>query len=169
MRDGDMKIIDKELLREFAGKTRCELCKKALRHAAHPHHIYSRGAGRLDIAENLVALGGPWDCGCHGLFHGGRIMLDDLLAVAAVREGCLQTEITAYVHLLRRTAKGQPMPPRLKTVGSICSSPVLKTVLRVFWCSTCKRRRFHTVSFFEWYSPIARCRKCGESWTMEEE
>jgi len=50
-------------------------------------HIHSRGAGRVDIRGNLIALGGAFDCNCHGLTHDGKIGREELLLLTALREG----------------------------------------------------------------------------------
>lgn len=101
-----MKIIDKKLLAEVRRCGECGWCKKPLRFAAEPHHLFSRGAGRIDQPWNLIALGGPWDCDCHGEFHRGHIRRYDLLTVVAQREGRSQDEIEEEVWRIRRLPKG---------------------------------------------------------------
>lgn len=104
-----MRVIDAELLRVFRGKQCCEWCGWALRSPAQPHHIFTRGMGggsRLDVRINLVALGGPWDCDCHGRHHAGHEPLTcDLVALVAAREGLLQDELEREIWRLKR-AKG---------------------------------------------------------------
>lgn len=34
-------------------------------------------------------------------------------------------------------------------------------------CSTCKRRTFHVVAFYEWYGPDGTCLKCGERYNED--
>ena len=96
-----MKIIDEQLLQEFREKTSCEWCKRRIFTGLQPHHIFTRGAGRLDIRCNLVAL-----CiVCHGEVHAGVIMREDLLTIVAVREGTPQDEIEREIYRLRRLRK----------------------------------------------------------------
>jgi hypothetical protein len=99
------------LLSEFAAARVCGWCKRPLRFPAHPHHLFARGIGsgsRLDVRENLIPLGGPWDCNCHGEVHAGRIQRFDLLAVVAAREHTTQDAIEREIFRLRRLPKGVP-------------------------------------------------------------
>lgn len=41
--------------------------------------------------------------------------------------------------------------------------PDIMTIRRFFRCPTCKRRRLCDVLYYEWYGPMAKCRKCGKS------
>ena len=50
-----MKIVCEELLDVFRQATSCGWCKRGTS-GADPHHIFSRGAGRLDIRVNLIPL-----------------------------------------------------------------------------------------------------------------
>lgn len=43
----------------------------------------------------------------------------------------------------------------------VCAPKPESTARRYFRCRRCKRKRLHDVRFYEWYSPSARCRKCG--------
>lgn len=91
-----MRVIDRDLLKRFAQAPRCEFC-----HRAGPvdgAHIYSRGAGRVDIAENLCSL---CRC-CHSLSHNGQEPTrEQLLEIAAKREGTTAEKITEKVNGLR--------------------------------------------------------------------
>lgn len=92
-----MKVEDEDILKRFRGEGRCEWCHKyvTIRHAAH---IFSRGAGRVDIRGNLISL-----CfQCHFDSHNGKITRADLLAVAAARERTTQDAIRDEVYRLRR-------------------------------------------------------------------
>ena len=100
-----MKVEDEGLLDEFRQKRFCERCQTPLRYQAHPHHIHSRGAGRVDIRGNLIALGGAFDCNCHGLTHDGKIGREELLLLTALREGLTVESIVDEVHRLRRLDK----------------------------------------------------------------
>lgn len=100
-----MKVVDEKLLAEFRESPRCEWCNKAK--PVEPHHIFSRGAGRLDIRWNLVALC-RW---CHSSAHSAnsvnnaRPKLQDLLELVARREGIKPEEIKPRVDRLRRQDK----------------------------------------------------------------
>lgn len=50
-----MKIVDEKLLAEFRSKGQCELCLRKC-YPLDPHHLWTRGAGRLDIRCNLISL-----------------------------------------------------------------------------------------------------------------
>lgn len=91
-----MKLIDKDLLARIRSESRCCWC--GAHGPVHVHHIFSKGAGRVDIACNLL----PLDWKCHGLVHNGEISRSDLLAVAAARSGIMQDEIEAEVYRVRR-------------------------------------------------------------------
>ncbi len=97
-----MRVVDEDCLNVFREKPRCELCGRALYARAHPHHIHSRGAGRLDIPINLVSLGGYVDCNCHGAVHAGKVTRDALIAIAARREGYTVEEVREEVFRIRR-------------------------------------------------------------------
>lgn len=100
-----MRIEDDKLLASFRWPS-CEWCRAIGAVAAHwgcdPHHILSRGAGRVDIAENIVSL-----CRvCHGNNHAGNSPYPfDLLELAAKREGTTPEAIVAKVQKIRRTPK----------------------------------------------------------------
>lgn len=97
-----MKIIDRELLKEWGQGGVCEFCKRPLRHRGEVHHVHTKGAGRIDLPLNIILLGSWLDCNCHGRFHDGHILRDDLLAVVAKREGLTQDEIREEVWRIRR-------------------------------------------------------------------
>lgn len=101
------KVIDEALLATYRLKTHCELCGTRLRYPAHPHHVRAKGmggGGRLDIAINLIALGGPWekDCNCHGRLHDGNIPREAVLEVVARREGLSVEELNQKLDEARR-------------------------------------------------------------------
>jgi hypothetical protein len=100
---------DPKLLKAMAEPGECAWCRQwcAQRDC---HHIYSKGAGRVDIAGNLVSL-----CRvCHALTHSGAVSRFDLLTMAANREGLRQDEITAAVYAIRRHPKHLPLPEALR-------------------------------------------------------
>lgn len=95
-----MKIVDDALLLDFRLTFRCEVCKKA--RDVDPHHVFSRGSGRLDIAINLISL-----CrGCHNLTHAGKVKREQILAIVARREGWTPEDIEIEIWRLRRLPKG---------------------------------------------------------------
>ena len=97
-----MRIVDKDLLREFASAWQCEFCGKRTPNGCDPAHIFSRGAGRVDVRENLVSL-----CAiCHRKSHAGhRPNRADLLSIAAKRENTTVEAIEALVYGTRRKPK----------------------------------------------------------------
>ena len=104
-----MIITNELLLDEFRAKVECAWCGRRTLQGCHPHHIFSRGAGRLDVRINIVNL--CWRC--HFDHHNGlRPLRCDLLAVVAARENVLQPDIKAVVYLLRRLPK-QPTVERI--------------------------------------------------------
>lgn len=97
-----MKKAVPELMERFRRKRRCEWCNCPLPNGADPAHIFSRGAGQVDIAGNLVAL-------CrkdHNRNHAGlEPTPKQLLALAAKREGTTPEAIRAEVYRIRRLPK----------------------------------------------------------------
>lgn len=102
-----MQHKDKRTLARFREATRCEYCKRALRHRAEPHHLRTRGSGGSDVSLNLLALGSYVDCNCHGLFHNGNLPRCNLIAALAQREGLVfsETEWSNAMALLVRAPK----------------------------------------------------------------
>jgi len=96
-----MRIRNPELLEEFRYRPRCEWCGQPNRTGLDPHHLWTRGAGRLDIRINLIAL-----CrACHQDVHSGVIARDDLLAKVSAREGFPPEEIAQEIYRLMRSPK----------------------------------------------------------------
>ena len=101
-----MRIVDEvciKRIREQAGG-RCEAC--LMRADLHVHHLFSRGAGRLDIPVNLIAV-----CpACHAMIHnawGERLKKIKrlLLTLVALREQTSPERIEATIYRLRRLYK----------------------------------------------------------------
>jgi hypothetical protein len=106
-----MRIVDEALLTELRQARVCGWCLMDLRHPPEVHHILGKGAGRVDIRGNLIPLGGPWDCNCHGLVHAGDwASRGELLAATAARDGTTAHAIEAEVWRIRRTPKAGPQP-----------------------------------------------------------
>lgn len=96
-----MRIINDALLKEFRLKTRCEVCKKAMP-GLDPHHVATKGAGRLDIKINLISA----DRECHDRIHAGFIDRDDLIQIIADREGIANpSNIQEVIWMLKRLPK----------------------------------------------------------------
>ena len=94
-----MILIDENLLDIFRHKTTCEYCGKKVRTGLDPAHVFSRGAGRVDHAWNLVAL----DRTCHTNHHFGMSPTRaELLEIIARREGVLAESIAAEIYRIRR-------------------------------------------------------------------
>lgn len=101
-----MKIIYGPAKSAARSKDCCEWCKKP--RCLEAAHIFACGAGggtRIDADFNLLGLcAGQF--GCHAAHHrGDHPTRDDMLAVAAYRDGVLQTEIKAKWDLIGRTPK----------------------------------------------------------------
>ncbi len=97
-----MILENQKMLALFRGVGSCGYCNQACqnREAAH---IFSRGAGWVDFRCNIIALGGPGDCACHVMNHGGHEPTRaDLLAASAKRWKTQPTCIEDCVYLMRR-------------------------------------------------------------------
>lgn len=104
-----MRIEDPKLLAEFRGPGLCEFCGLPCRNR-EAAHVLAKGmdAGKqLDIRENLISLGGPFDCACHQKSHnGGQPKREQLLSVIAWREGTTADRILEFLYQVRRLDKG---------------------------------------------------------------
>ncbi len=100
-------IIDKHLLRDMSKPGRCENCNRPCPDGLDPHHLWSKGAGRVDLAPNIVSI-----CrDCHNGFHAsGKPSKTELVEIAAAREGMTPEEIEALVMAIRRMDKDGPFP-----------------------------------------------------------
>ena len=94
-----MPWINEAVLDVFRHWPECEWCKRPLPDGADPAHIFSRGAGRVDIPENVCALCRE----CHSSNHAGnRPRTLDLMIVSGHREKMLAEDIQQTVWDLRR-------------------------------------------------------------------
>jgi hypothetical protein len=93
-----MRIENENLLDWFRNAPKCEWCRKPTPAGCDPHHVRSRGAGRIDVRENLVSL-----CRvCHTIHHAGcEPTTEDLLEVVAKREGRTVESIRRKIDRLR--------------------------------------------------------------------
>ena len=96
-----MKVINEALLQTFREKTRCEYCLDDIRTGGDPHHLFSRGAGRIDAVWNLIAL-----CRhCHSAFHNGSIAKDNLVQIVSIREKVSFYSLSEMVFFVRQLYK----------------------------------------------------------------
>lgn len=96
-----MRIVNECLLTDFRRRLACELCGKPMPYGCDPHHVFSRGAGRLDIVENLVSL----DRECHNQVHSGVVSCQTLLEHIAKRERISTSAIESIIYYLRQQPK----------------------------------------------------------------
>lgn len=96
-----MIVADERVLTAARYRCRCEACGRVRPDCYDPHHIFSRGAGRVDIPENVISL-----CrACHNRAHTGQISRLLLLVVAGHREKLLTDDIEENVWTIRRSKK----------------------------------------------------------------
>jgi hypothetical protein len=96
-----VKVIDPKLLKSVRLRP-CEVegCEHPT--PAESHHVYTRGAGQIDLPCNLIAL-----CHAHHYSHhyNGTPSTADLLAIVARREDTTVEAIQETIWRLRRTGK----------------------------------------------------------------
>lgn len=120
-----MKIHSPQTLDAIRSRMACEYCKRPC--LPEVHHIFTRGAGRLDVRPNLIALCRE----CHADFHAGNLLRCDLLLIVAHREGELQDHIRDLIHLLRRLPKApRPWEVEREVAGCGAELPLVSRVLR---------------------------------------
>ena len=106
------KGTDKAILNLFRVSGPCELCHHwcERREAAHILHSGCGGGGRIDLRINLLGLGGPFACNCHGRYH-ADLHIEDLCEIVARRErfpsGSCVLELLWFI---RRLPKGSEVP-----------------------------------------------------------
>lgn len=110
-----MRIVNKELRRQFSVAGACELCRAYCR-AREPHHWYfakGMGSGRCyDVRPNLISLGQTWECECHRRLHDSTMKIggievdkDVLCLLVAQRERVPQPSIHAVMRLIDQCSK----------------------------------------------------------------
>ncbi len=111
-----MRIIDNRLLAEFRSAGPCEVCAKWCR-KREAHHIHTRGAGRLDVRINLIALGSTEQrqCACHR--NAARIGRAAFLEIVARREQTTVDAIIEEIYRLRRLPQPRVELVRRKRKG----------------------------------------------------
>lgn len=116
-----MRVLNPELLKAFRTPGFCEFCKRWC-DVREGHHLWPKGfggGGQMDVPCNLIALGSTlcFQCPCHTEIHAGNIQRNDLLLIVARRERCLQGDIEAEVHRIRRLPKGSDYRCELRRTG----------------------------------------------------
>jgi hypothetical protein len=117
-----MRVVNPSLFKAFNSGTVCEWCRRPA--DLDCHHIITRSRCRLDVRINLIGLcrgfyQGRW-ISCHDdAGDGGKAMLgpDDLWAVVAVRENCIQSDIRAVleaISLLPKSPRDDEIKARLE-------------------------------------------------------
>jgi 5-methylcytosine-specific restriction endonuclease McrA len=97
-----MILIDEDLLEAFRHAPNCEVCGAINVHGLDPHHLLSRGAGRVDHPRNLIALCRK----CHRRHHAALVPTrKELFEIVAKREGCSIEMISETVWRIRRLPK----------------------------------------------------------------
>jgi hypothetical protein len=109
-----MRIVNRELCALFSGLIRCEYCQRPAFGGTHCAHIFSRGAGQVDIPGNLIGLCAPCHHDSHNMNNRRLITRYDLLRTAAEREGLEPSEIEDAVMAIRRHPKHLPLPAHLE-------------------------------------------------------
>lgn len=100
-----MRIVDNAALARCRKRGYCEYgreygaaeCSRVL----HAAHLFSKGAGRVDIDANLICL-----CAFHHYrSHNDAITRDELLAIVAKRERRTPESIEDEIYRIRRARK----------------------------------------------------------------
>lgn len=110
-----MIIHNETLLSEFRTPGKCDWCGKACA-AREGHHLFSKGAGRIDARWNLACLGKTlsFQCQCHSKHHQGLSpTAADLILMVADREktnGAAIVDAMFYIRALDKN--GQLDRPR---------------------------------------------------------
>jgi hypothetical protein len=102
-----MKIVNTPLIESYRTGGPCRWCNKKVRMRCAAH-IFSKGAGQVDIKCNLVQLGmdALTDCPCHTYSHNGHPpTFDDLLAISAKDHRRRPEDIVQLIHFIRRLPK----------------------------------------------------------------
>src|SRR5579864_8652502 len=88
----------------------CEHCGHPVRAGSlEVHHIFTKGAGVVEIPANLIALCGPFDQDCHGRAQRYVIPRWRLLLITARREKTTPEAIQAEVWRIRQLDHLTPM------------------------------------------------------------
>lgn len=96
---------DEDVLDQFRTLGRCEWCRKGCRKRV-ASHIYTRGAGRVDIPENLMGMCVSCELSHHS--PNGKPSVKDMETVVALRMGIDPASIKDAVDAARLL----PKPPQ---------------------------------------------------------
>ncbi len=99
-----MRHVDEAVLRLYRGPGKCAICG-TFSPQRECHHVWSRGAGRLDIPINVCSLGGAWSCMCHSRSQCYTIPRQNVVQAVAFREGLDAEFVAQRVPWLRRQPK----------------------------------------------------------------
>ncbi len=113
-----MRHVDEAVLRLYRGPGRCAICG-TFSPQREAHHVWTRGAGRLDVPINLCSLGGAWSCACHQQSQCYTIPRRQVVEAVAYREGLDAEFIARRVPWLRRQAKECRVCPTCLGAGSV--------------------------------------------------
>ncbi len=115
-----MKILNRNLRREFAQPGCCELCGEpcVIREG---HHLLSC-TPELTVRINLISLGSTpgFQCACHSLAHAGKVSKYVIRELVAMREGVSVEDIVAVMEFFRRMNK----PTKLQLTTAAHELPV---------------------------------------------
>ena len=108
-----MKIVNDALTESMRQFGPCRHCGRRVNLCGA--HVFAKGHGagrQIDIPCNLVSLGMPLTCNCHGSHHdGNEPTFEQLLAYSAADHDCLQGDIEALRDLILRMPKWNSMNP----------------------------------------------------------
>ncbi len=99
-----MRHVDEKELAKWRGPGKCLLCG-TWSPQREAHHVWTRGAGRLDIPINVCSLGGAWSCQCHSRSQCYTIPRKAVVEAVAYREGLDAEFVAERVPWLRRQPK----------------------------------------------------------------
>lgn len=100
-----MRITNPDLLKKFLTPGLCEHCRRPGQ-VRDPAHIFSRGAGHLDVSINLVSLCRDCHTSNHQQTDGKKLSQDDLVVIAAKRDGVQPSDLVAVIWFIRRLVQG---------------------------------------------------------------
>lgn len=128
-----MKIINRELLTEFALARDCEICGRKVNRCEAHHAVSFRGLGggqRLDIRENLLSACRECHTKAHALAPGFE--RERLLEIIGKREQQEPADLQALIFALRRVSKDASGDDVLRVAGdmTLTAAALLLRVVR---------------------------------------
>lgn len=107
-----MKIVNDTLTASMRRPGKCRCCGRQVQMLCGAH-IFAKGHGggrQLDIPCNLIDIGMPLTCNCHGSHHdGNEPTFEDMLAMSAMDHNCLQGDIESLRDLILRMPRFNEM------------------------------------------------------------